>query len=109
MRLANSDAPLAAAVLPIAAIGLLPLAILPLAGYFGFVALGILIGFAAVMAQLEEQGAHARQVIAHGSMPRGEQAGYRAEMSALMHSLRLAKILAVGLVIFGLGGLLLSA
>ena len=61
MRLANPDAPLTAAVLPIAAIGLLPLAILPLAGYFGFVALGILIGFAAVMAQLEEQGAHARQ------------------------------------------------
>jgi flagellar biosynthesis component FlhA len=109
MRFANPDAPLAAAVLPIAAIGLLPLAILPLAGYFGFVALGILIGFAAVMAQLEEQGAHARQVIAHGSMARAEQAGYRAEMSSLMRSLWLAKILAVGLVIFGFGGLLLSA
>ena len=42
-------------------------------------------------------------------MPRAEQAGYRAEMSSLMRSLGLAKILAAGLVIFGFGGLLLSA
>jgi hypothetical protein len=109
MRLANPDMPLAAVVLPIATVGLLPLALLPLAGFFGFVALGLLIAFAAIMAQLEEQGAHARQVIVHGSLPRAEQAGYVSEMDSLMHALRLAKLLGAGLIVFGFAGLMWQA
>ena len=45
-------------LLPVVAIGLFPLVMLPLLGFLGFVVLGILIGFAAVMAELEEPQAH---------------------------------------------------
>ena len=62
-------------LLPIVEIGLFPLVMLPLLGFLGFVVLGILIGFAAVMAELEEPQAHARHVISHGAMSRAEQAG----------------------------------
>ena len=52
------DLPLVPLLLPVVAIGLFPLVMLPLLGFLGFVVLGMLIGFAAVMAELEEpQGA----------------------------------------------------
>ena len=58
MRLMTRDLPLVPLLLPVVAIGLFPLVMLPLLGFLGFVVLGILIGFAAVMAELEEPQAH---------------------------------------------------
>ena len=49
MRLMTRDLPLVPLLLPVVAIGLFPLVMLPLLGFLGFVVLGILIGFAAVM------------------------------------------------------------
>jgi flagellar biosynthesis component FlhA len=95
-------------LLPIVAIGLFPLALLPLLGFIGFIVLGILIGFAAVMAELEEPQAHAQHVISHGSMPRSEQAGYNSEMDSLMRSLHAVKIVSVGLVALGAAGYILT-
>ena len=108
MRLKTRDLPLVPLLLPVIAVGLFPLVMLPLLGFLGFVVLGILIGFAAIMAQLEEQGAHARYVISHGSMSRAEQAGYSVEMEALMRSLQAAKILSIGLIALGAGGFVIS-
>ena len=68
--------PLVPLLLPVVAIGLFPLVMLPLLGFLGFVVLGILIGFAAVMAELEEPQVHNQYVISHGPMSRSEQAGY---------------------------------
>ena len=98
------DLALVPLLLPVVAIGLFPLVMLPLLGFLGFVVLGILIGFAAVMAELEEPQAHAHHVISHGSMPRSEQAGYNFEMDSLRRSLYAAKIVSVGLVALGAGG-----
>ena len=108
MRLDTRDFPLVPLLAPVVAVGLFPLVMLPLLGYLGFVVLGILIGFAAVMAQLEEQGAHTRQVIAHGSLSRAEQAGYNLDQQALMRSLHAVKIVAAGLVVLGAGGFMLT-
>jgi hypothetical protein len=107
MRLAHHDVPLVPLLVPVIALGLSPLLLLPLVGFLGFTALGILIGFAAIMVQMEEQGDHARQVVMHGSLPRAEHAGYRMEMSALMRTLWAAKIVAGGLVVLGVGGFLI--
>ena len=98
------DLALVPLLLPVVAIGLFPLVMLPLLGFLGFVVLGVLIGFAAVMAELEEPQAHAHHVISHGSMPRSEQAGYNCEMESLRRSLYAAKIVSVGLVALGAGG-----
>ena len=108
MRLVTRDLPLVPLLLPVVAIGLFPLVMLPLLGYLGFVVLGILIGFAAVMAQLEEQGAHTRQVISHGSLSRSEQAGYNLEMRSLMRTLNAVKIGSVALIAFGIAGFALT-
>ncbi len=108
MHLVNRDLPLVPVLVPVIAIGLFPLTLLVLVGYLGFVALGVLIGFAAVMAQLEEQGAHTRQVISHGSLSRAEQAGYNSDQLALMRSLAAAKIVAAGLVVVGTAGFMLT-
>ncbi len=108
MRLVTRDLPLVPLLLPVVAIGLFPLVMLPLLGFLGFVVLGILIGFAAVMAQLEEQGAHTQHVISHGSMSRAEQAGYNLEMQALMRSLYAAKIVSLGLIALGAGGFMIK-
>ena len=67
MRLVTRDLPLVPLLLPVVAIGLFPLVMLPL---LGFVVLGVLIGFAAVMAELEEPQAHNQYVISHGPMSR---------------------------------------
>jgi hypothetical protein len=98
------DLALVPLLLPVVAIGLFPLVMLPLLGFLGFVVLGVLIGFAAVMAELEEPQAHAHHVISHGSMPRSEQAGDNFEMDSLRRSLYAAKIVSVGLVALGAGG-----
>ena len=108
MRLDTRDFPLVPLLAPVVAVGLFPLVMLPLLGYLGFVVLGILIGFAAVMAQLEEQGAHTRQVITHGRLSRAEQAGYNLDQQALMRSLHAVKIVAAGLVVLGAGGFMLT-
>jgi hypothetical protein len=108
MRLMTRDLPLVPLLLPVVAIGLFPLVMLPLLGFLGFVVLGILIGFAAVMAQLEEQGAHTHHVVSHGSMTRSEQAGYNLEMQALLRSLHAVKIVSVGLIVLGAGGFMIK-
>ena len=108
MRLTTRDLPLVPLLLPVVAIGLFPLVMLPLLGYLGFVVLGILIGFAAVMAQLEEQGAHTRHVISHGSLSHSEQAGYNHDQQALMRSLYAVKIVSGGLIVLGAGGFMLT-
>src|SRR4051812_9376541 len=108
MRLATRDLPLVPLLLPIVAIGLFPLVMLPLLGFLGFVVLGVLIGFAAVMAELEEPQAHAHHVISHGSMPRSEQASYNSEIDSLRRSLVVAKIVSIGLVALGTGGYIVT-
>jgi hypothetical protein len=102
------DLALVPLLLPVIGIGLFPLVMLPLLGFLGFVVLGILTGFAAVMAELEEPQAHAHHVISHGSMPRSEQAGHNSEMAALMRSLHAVKIVSLGLVALGAGGYLVT-
>jgi hypothetical protein len=104
MRLITRDLPLVPFLLPIIAIGLFPLVMLPLLGFLGFAVLGILIGFAAVMAELEEQGAHNAHVVSHGSLSRAEHAGYSQEMQKLMRSLFAVKIVSIGLIVIGAGG-----
>ena len=98
------DLALVPLLLPIVAVGLFPLVMLPLLGFLGFAVLGVLIGFAAVMAELEEPQAHAHHVISHGSVPRSEQAGYNCEMESLRRSLTAVKIVSLGLVALGAGG-----
>jgi hypothetical protein len=107
MRLVTRDLPLVPLLLPVVAIGLFPLVMLPLLGFLGFVVLGVLIGFAAVMAELEEQGAHTAHVISHGSLSRAEQAGHNVEMQALMRTLYAVKIVSVGLIVLGAGGFII--
>ena len=107
MRLTTRDLPLVPLLVPVVAIGLFPLVMLPLLGFLGFVVLGILIGFAAVMAELEEQGAHTSHVISHGSLGRNDQAGYNLEMQGLMRTLAAVKIVSVGLIVLGVGGFLI--
>lgn len=108
MRLLTRDLPLVPLLLPVVAVGLFPLVMLPLIGYLAFVVLGVLIGFAAVMAELEENGAHAQHVIRHGSLSRAEQAGHNLEMQALMRTLSAVKIAAIALIVLGIGGFVLT-
>ena len=99
MRSSNPDLVLVPLLVPVIALGLAPLVILPL--------VGPLICSGAVMSELEEKGAHARQVIAHGSLPASEQAGYRCELAALKRSGTAMKIIGVALMAIGLGGIFL--
>jgi hypothetical protein len=104
MRLTTRDLPLVPLLLPVVAIGLFPLVMLPLLGFLGFVVLGVLIGFAAIMAELEEPQAHVHSIISHGPGSRAEQAGFHSEMDALKRSLQAVKIVAAGLVVLGAAG-----
>jgi len=108
MRLMTRDLPLVPLLLPVVAVGLFPLVMLPLIGYLAFVVLGVLIGFAAVMAELEEHGAHTQHVIRQGSLSRAEQAGYNLEMQSLMRTLKAVKIASIALIAFGIGGFVLT-
>jgi hypothetical protein len=108
MPLSTRDLPLVPLLLPVVAIGLFPLVMLPLLGFLGFVVLGVLIGFAAVMAELEEPQGHVHSVISHGPLTRAEQAGYRLEMNSLKRSLHAVKIVSVGLIVLGAGGFMLT-
>jgi hypothetical protein len=108
MRLVTRDLPLVPLLLPVVAIGLFPLVMLPLLGFLGFVVLGILIGFAAAMAELEEPQAHNQYVISHGAMSRAEQAGHNSDMQALMRTLYAVKIVSAGLIVLGAGGFLIT-
>jgi hypothetical protein len=107
MRLSNPELPLLPLLLPVFLVALGPLLILPLVGPFGVVVVGLLIGSAAVMAQMEEQAEHTRSIVAHGFQREGEQVCYRGTMSSLMRTLLAAKIVSVALIAIGLGGLLL--
>jgi hypothetical protein len=102
------DLPLVPLLLPVVAVGLFPLVMLPLIGYLAFVVLGVLIGFAAVMAELEEHGAHTQHVISHGSLSRAEQAGHNLEMQTLMRTLSAVKIASIALTVLGIGGFVLT-
>ena len=108
MHRSTRDLALIPLLLPIVGVGLFPLVMLPLLGFLGFVVLGILIGFAAIMAELEEPQAHAHHVISHGSFSRAEQAGYTLEMQSLMRSLWAVKIVSAGLILLGAGGFAIS-
>ncbi|HMK78169.1 MAG TPA: hypothetical protein VK438_00900 [Xanthobacteraceae bacterium] len=108
MRLMTRDLPLLPLLVPVVAVGLFPLVMLPLIGYLAFVVLGVLIGFAAVMAELEEHGAHAAQVIRHGSLSRAEQAGYNLEMRTLMRTLNAVKLVSLALIALGIIGYALT-
>ena len=108
MRSSNPDLVLVPLLVPVIALGLAPLVILPLVGPIGIAVLGLLICSGAVMSELEEKGAHARQVIAHGSLPASEQAGYRCELAALKRSGTAMKIIGVALMAIGLGGIFLQ-
>jgi hypothetical protein len=111
MRLNTRDLPLVPLLLPVVAIGLFPLVMLPLLGFLGFVVLGVLTGFAAVMAELEEEhphGPHAQYLVNHGPLSRAEQAGHFSEMDALKRSLYAVKIVSAGLVAFGAIGFVLT-
>jgi hypothetical protein len=111
MRLMTRDLPLVPLLLPVIAIGLFPLVMLPLLGFLGFVVLGILIGFAAVMAELEEahpHAPHAQYLVSNGPMTRAEQAGHHSEMDALRRSLYAVKIVSLGLIVLGVGGFALT-
>jgi hypothetical protein len=108
MRLVTRDLPLVPLLLPVVSVGLFPLLLLPLLGFLGFVVLGTLTGFAAIMAELEEQGAHTAHVIRNGSLTRAEHAGYSLEMHKLMRSLFAVKIVSLGLIVFGAGGFIIS-
>jgi hypothetical protein len=108
MRLTTRDLPLVPLLLPVVAIGLFPLVMLPLLGFLGFVVLGILIGFAAVMAELEEPQAHVHYVISHGPMTRAEHAGHKFEMDSLMRTLYAVKIVSAGLIVLGAGGFIVQ-
>ena len=104
MRMSNPDLPLLPLLLPMFIVGLAPLALLPLVGFLGLVVVGLLIGSGAVMAQMEEQAAHARQVITHGFAPHAERAGYSVKLRSMLDFLFLAKIVGAGLIVAGFAG-----
>jgi hypothetical protein len=108
MQLANRDLPLVPLLLPVVGVGLFPLVMLPLLGFLGFVVLGVLIGFAAVMAELEEPQGHVNAVIGHAPITRAEQAGHNFEMQALMRTLHAVKIVSVALIILGAAGFVVT-
>src|SRR5882724_8111029 len=107
MRLSDPELALLPVILPVLLVGLLPLAILPLVGFFGLAVLGILIGFAAIMDQLQEQGDHTRHIIMHGGLQGAEHAGHKLEMRSRTRALLAAKIVSAGLIVVGLGGFFL--
>jgi hypothetical protein len=109
MRFSNPDALMVPLIVPVAILGLWPLVfLLPLTGFLGVAVIGILIGTGAIMAQMEEQAQHARQVVGRGFLPRAEQAGYQMELATLMRSLRTTKLVSAGLIAVGFGGFLLG-
>jgi hypothetical protein len=111
MTLNTRDLPLVPLLVPVVAIGLFPLVMLPLLGFLGFVVLGILMGFAAVMAELEEEhphGPHAQYLVNHGPQSRAERAEHFSEMDALKRSLYAVKIVSAGLVALGAIGFVLT-
>lgn len=111
MRLPKPDAEwlLLPLLLPVLAVGLLPLALLGLVGYFGFVVIGLLIGQCAVMAEMEDEGDYAWRTTTSAGVTPAERAGHRLQMRSLRRALVPMKILSAGLIALGFGGFLLSA
>lgn len=108
MRVTPRDLPLVPLLLPVVGVGLFPLVMLPLLGFLGFVVLGVLIGFAAVMAEMEEPQGHVHAVIGHAPITRAEQAGHNSEMQALTRSLYAVKIVSAGLIVLGAVGFVVT-
>jgi hypothetical protein len=109
MRVSNPDAALVPLLVPVVILGLWPLVfLLPLTGFLGVAVIGVLVGSGAIMAQMDEQAEHARQVVGHGFAPRAERAGYQLELSTLMRSLRTTKRVSAGLIVVGFAGYLLG-
>jgi hypothetical protein len=107
MRLSNPELPLLPVIVPVLFVGLFPLVILPLVSFLGVAFIGLLIGLAAIMVQLEEAGSHAQRTVAQHGPTRAEHAGYGSEMRSLMRQLYYARIVSVGLIVIGCGGFLL--
>jgi hypothetical protein len=107
MPLSSRDLPLIPLLLPVVAIGLFPLVMLPLLGFLGFVVLGVLLGFAAIMAELEEPQAHVYHLISNGPISRAEQAGHKFEMNSLMRTLYAVKVASAGLIVLGTAGFII--
>jgi hypothetical protein len=107
MRLSNPELPLLPVIVPVLFIGLFPLVILPLVSFLGVAFIGLLIGLAAIMVQLEEAGSHAQRMVAEHGPTRAEHTGLSSEMRSLMRQLFYARIISVGLIVIGCGGFLL--
>lgn len=96
-------------LLPILVVGLLPLAVLGLVGYFGFVVLGLLIGQCAVMAEMDDEGDYAwRRTAAPTGATHAERAGHQLQMRTLRRVLIPVKILSAGLIVVGFGGFFIT-
>lgn len=107
MRLSNPELPLLPVIAPVLFVGLFPLVILPLVSYLGIAFIGLLIGLAAIMVQLEENGIDAQRMVAQHGPTRSERAGHTSEMRELMHQLFYARIVSVALIVIGCGGFFL--
>jgi hypothetical protein len=107
MRLSNPGLPLLPVIVPVLFVGLFPLVILPLVSFLGIAFIGVLIGFCAIMVQLEEAGSHAQRTVAQHGPTRAEHAGHSSEMRSLMRQLFYARIISAGLIVIGCGGFLL--
>ena len=108
MRLSHPELPLLPLLLPVFCIGLSPLLVVCLIGYLGIAIAGVLVGFATIMMQLDEQGGQAFHRITRPGMPHSERAGQRAELQSLMQTLWVARLVSAAMVIVGLGGFFLS-
>lgn len=109
MRFSDPDVPMLPLIVPVVILGLWPLVfLLPLTGFLGIAIIGVMLGSGAIMAQMEEQSEHARLVVGHGFPPGAEQARYQLELSNLMRSLRVTKLVSAGLIVVGLAGFLLQ-
>jgi hypothetical protein len=105
----KSELLLASLLLPILAVGLLPLALLGVVGYFGFVVLGLLIGQCAITAEMEDEGDYAwRRTTAPASVTHAERAGHRLQMRSLRRALVPVKLVSAGLIVFGFSGFLIA-
>jgi hypothetical protein len=97
-------------LLPVLVVGLLPLAFLGLAGYFGFIVLGILIGQCALVCESDDETEYVRRrTVIPESLTYSERTGHGHQMRALRRFLLPVKILSIVLVSVGFGGLWFSS
>ena len=96
---------------------LLAMATVAWLGFFGLGLIGILIWFICVRVDLEKEGAvgspfstslYAMQVRSREGASRSDRARHRHKQGLLVQSMRLAKMLGMGLTAVGFGGFLLT-